>query len=303
MSRCTHCGVTNEPNRLRCATCGAPSFVPSRAATITRTVPRDTPRDTLRVTRESLERSATELSPKPSAKTRIPATAHEAAGAWLIAEVLDKPYPIHRACAVNLGRGSENHVVLPVQQVSRHHATIQWSGDGFDVIDHGSMNGTRVNGEIVSRRRLAESDTIRIGPVEFIFATQVLESVPKGGDTDTAHDWGPVVSQSSFAGVLTHLRLQDVWQMLELGRKTGRLLVQNATKRGAVYFGEGRALHAELGTLVGEGAALALLLLDAGTFRFLPSARIDVSPTIHRPSTCLLLEAARISDEESRETA
>ena len=54
-------------------------------------------------------------------------------GAWLVAEVLEEPYPLYRTAPVNLGRGSDNHVVLPVQQVSRIHATIRWSSDAMGV--------------------------------------------------------------------------------------------------------------------------------------------------------------------------
>lgn len=223
--------------------------------------------------------------------------------AYLIAEVLEIPYPLEPDLVAHIGRSGDNHIVLPAPEVSRHHASIRWAYGAFELVDLGSMNGTRVNGELVTRRTLAESDAIRIGPVELIFGANILESIPRLGDTDTAHDWGPLVSESSFAGVLSHLRPEEVWQMLELGQKTGRLLLQHDRDRGAVYFERGHAIHAELGEVTGEEAALTLLTFQEGTFRFLPSARLDVRQTIRKPSASILLEAARRSDEASRRSA
>lgn len=298
LTTCAHCGGANDSDRLRCATCGAPN-------TSSRRIPvgaQATPRDTIRTSRSAIERVETLLSPQ-TASMRAPENVHGAARAYLIAEVLEAPYPLHAGCSVNLGRGFDNHIVLPVQQVSRHHATLAWSRDGFEVFDRGSMNGTRVNGELVRRRRLDDGSVLKIGPIELIFSMHVLESVPRGGDCETAQDWGPLVGQSSFAGTLLHVRLREIWQMLELGQKTGCLLVQHGDQRGSVTFCDGRALHAEFGALQGDEAALALLLFDAGTFRFLPSPRVDASCTITRSSTALLLEATRLSDEATRGAA
>ncbi|KAJ7252078.1 kinase-like domain-containing protein [Mycena haematopus] len=55
---------------------------------------------------------------------------------------------------IAIGRGAENHVPLVGMAVSRHHATIQWNGrtDKMSVVtitDHGSTNGTFVDGEKV----------------------------------------------------------------------------------------------------------------------------------------------------------
>jgi hypothetical protein len=297
MNTCSHCGTRNDGQRLRCAVCGAPCSAPARPAAVAPSGVRAT-RDTLRTTRSALE--ADRAAPPPSAQTRVPVGPQEALGAWLAADVLDKPYPLHRTFPVNIGRGTENHIVLPVQQVSRLHATIQWSKDAFEIIDRGSMNGTRVNGELVARRRMTDADSIRIGPIEFVFGTKAAESARPTAN-DTAHDWGPVVGQSSFVGVLAHLKLPEVWQMLELGHKTGRLVIQHGDQRGAIYFAQGRVVHAELGALVGEPAAIALLVMNTGTFRFLPSASIDAERTIHRAPTSILLEAARLADENTRE--
>jgi hypothetical protein len=226
-------------------------------------------------------------------------SAPEGPDAFLLSEALEHPYPLHRAHVITLGRGGDNHIVLPVQQVSRLHASIAHVDGAFEITDRGSTNGTLVNDELVPRRRLHERDVIRIGPIEFTFATQIVEQRTRANAGETQHIG--LMAPHSFAGALSELGLPDIWQVLELGQKTGRLLVQRSADRGALYFSRGRAVHAELGALRGEEAALALLAMEHGTFRFFPSDSITEATTIRRPAASLLLEAARISDEATRE--
>ena len=64
---------------------------------------------------------------------------------------------------VVLGREPGCALRLPADDVSRRHARIAPAGDGHLVEDLGSTNGTFVNGEAVSARRLASGDRIRVG--------------------------------------------------------------------------------------------------------------------------------------------
>ena len=60
---------------------------------------------------------------------------------------------------VTLGRNADNDVVLPVDGVSRHHARLQATALGWEVIDLGGINGTWLD-----ERRLRASDATPIGP-------------------------------------------------------------------------------------------------------------------------------------------
>ena len=53
--------------------------------------------------------------------------------------------------------------------VSRRHAEVRPQGSGFRVVDLSSTNGTRVNGEKVAERQLADGDRIEIGNVVLRF--------------------------------------------------------------------------------------------------------------------------------------
>ncbi|HVM07692.1 MAG TPA: DUF3662 and FHA domain-containing protein [Acidimicrobiales bacterium] len=64
---------------------------------------------------------------------------------------------------VSLGRYPDNDIVLPEDEVSRHHAEVRRIEGGFHVVDLDSLNGTKVNGAGVTDRRLEDGDLIQIG--------------------------------------------------------------------------------------------------------------------------------------------
>ena len=54
---------------------------------------------------------------------------------------------------ITIGRLPSCDIPVPDPNVSRKHAEIRPSGDGYVVIDLGSTNGTRVNGATVGERK------------------------------------------------------------------------------------------------------------------------------------------------------
>lgn len=64
---------------------------------------------------------------------------------------------------VSVGRQGDCTIVLADPNVSRHHAEIRPSGEGFVVVDLGSTNGTRVNDAKVSEHQLRDGDEVRFG--------------------------------------------------------------------------------------------------------------------------------------------
>ena len=65
--------------------------------------------------------------------------------------------------ATVLGRAADAPVKLEDNSVSRRHAEVRASGDGFVLVDLGSTNGTRVNGVTITERPLKDGDTITVG--------------------------------------------------------------------------------------------------------------------------------------------
>lgn len=80
-----------------------------------------------------------------------------------------EPVPLRRRTVV-LGRGEQATVRLADEQASSAHASISWSAAGYTITDHGSTNGTFVNGQRISAPTLLKvGDVIRIGRTELRF--------------------------------------------------------------------------------------------------------------------------------------
>lgn len=88
-----------------------------------------------------------------------------------------REYAIAKASLI-LGREAGCDVVVESKNVSRKHAEIVTSPNGYLLIDH-STNGTFVNGEkIPGQRLLARADVIRVGEDDFRF---YADQPPGGG--------------------------------------------------------------------------------------------------------------------------
>ena len=77
---------------------------------------------------------------------------------------------IIRGPTTTLGRSSDNDIVLEGGDVSRHHARLERNGHNLHVIDLGSTNGTKVNGQPVRSYLVQPGDEISFGGIQ----TQLL---------------------------------------------------------------------------------------------------------------------------------
>jgi hypothetical protein len=68
-----------------------------------------------------------------------------------------------------VGRTPDNDITIANGLVSRHHAVITYSNNGYVVADLNSGNGTFVNDQRIEQHTLAESDHLKIGPTVFVF--------------------------------------------------------------------------------------------------------------------------------------
>jgi pSer/pThr/pTyr-binding forkhead associated (FHA) protein len=72
--------------------------------------------------------------------------------------------------AHEVGRDEDVAIRVDEPLVSRRHARIQKRGDGWIVVDLGSTNFTRVNGQRVRREReLEHGDELRFGRAKLVF--------------------------------------------------------------------------------------------------------------------------------------
>lgn len=78
--------------------------------------------------------------------------------------LLGKRFVLDQA-QVRVGRGSDNHIVLEGDSVSRRHAHFERRSSAWYAVDDGSTNGTYVNDEqIHGETQLNNNDRIKIGP-------------------------------------------------------------------------------------------------------------------------------------------
>ena len=70
-----------------------------------------------------------------------------------------------------IGRTDDNFILLSDPSISREHAVITHEGEGYRLVELGSSNGTRVNGEeVIDSVDLSPGDLVEFGSVEFVFA-------------------------------------------------------------------------------------------------------------------------------------
>ena len=79
--------------------------------------------------------------------------------------ISDKKIPLDTS-PLTLGRAADNHIVLPLKSVSKHHGRLERRGGQWHYADLNSTNGTYVNGKRVNVTVLRTGDTLRIGDVQ-----------------------------------------------------------------------------------------------------------------------------------------
>ncbi len=104
-----------------------------------------------------------------SPKTEAPAAAR-LKPAKLVGLHENREYKIPLEGGLTLGRVFDNDVVIKNPTVSRYHARIVAEEDGYVLYDLGSKKGTFLNGDMVDRKLLRNSDMIEIAREDFMFS-------------------------------------------------------------------------------------------------------------------------------------
>ena len=82
---------------------------------------------------------------------------------------------------LTIGRDPANDLVLSDPNVSRFHAEIVTKDGEAEVIDLGSRNGTRVDGQLVERARLDPGTAVGIGPYRLVSDDAGLVATSEAG--------------------------------------------------------------------------------------------------------------------------
>ena len=84
-----------------------------------------------------------------------------------------------------VGRSEHNDVCLPNPYLSRHHAVVVGTPEGYYLVDLNSANGVALNGRRVERAVLCDQDVLTMGP--FRLKIQIAESLARGSPLPEAH--------------------------------------------------------------------------------------------------------------------
>ena len=149
---CNHCGHRNPPESAFCSSCGsALDLKGDRTVTLTAVDPlQDAPgvEDDIVVSVGDLPRGAAVLIVRSGA---------QAGDRFALS-----------AAETRLGRHPDSEIMLDDITVSRRHAAIEQTPEGYVVTDAGSLNGTYVNQERIERAVLHHGDELQVGKFRLV---------------------------------------------------------------------------------------------------------------------------------------
>ena len=149
---CNACGHRNPPDSAFCSSCGSPlDLKGDRTVTLTAVDPlQDAPGvdDDIVVAVGDLPRGAAVLIVRSGA---------QAGDRFALS-----------AAETRLGRHPDSEIMLDDITVSRRHAAIEHTPEGYVVSDAGSLNGTYVNQERIERAVLHHGDELQVGKFRLV---------------------------------------------------------------------------------------------------------------------------------------
>ncbi|NND75275.1 MAG: FHA domain-containing protein [Ilumatobacter sp.] len=150
---CNQCGHRNPPDSSFCSSCGEPlDSLDDRTITLTAV-------DPLQDASGAADDLVVPVGDLPTENGVLIVRAGAQAGSRF---ALDE-------ATTRLGRHPESEISLDDITVSRRHADIERTADGYVVSDAGSLNGTYVNQERIDRMMLRHGDELQIGKFRLVF--------------------------------------------------------------------------------------------------------------------------------------
>jgi len=149
---CNHCGHRNPPESTFCSSCGSPlDKLDDRTITLA-------PVDPLQEAPGGEEDIVVSMNELPAGVGVLVVRGGEQAGDRF---VLDGE-------TTRLGRHPDSEIMLDDITVSRRHADVERTGEGYVVSDAGSLNGTYVNQQRIDRAVLHHGDELQIGKFRLV---------------------------------------------------------------------------------------------------------------------------------------
>lgn len=151
---CNNCGHRNPPGSNFCSSCGEPLDVGRDDRTIV-----FHPVDRLQDAAGPVDDIVVPLSELPVGSGVLLSRTGNSAGMRIL---LDRP-------VTRLGRHPDSDVLLDDITVSRRHAEVVRTAEGYLVRDVGSLNGTYVNQHRVEEAALRHGDELQVGKFKLVY--------------------------------------------------------------------------------------------------------------------------------------
>jgi hypothetical protein len=132
------------------------------------------PYDEFNVSAQVNQAGLTRTSAMQSAASNQAESTNLPANAFLIVDGV-RVFPI-TGNLMNIGRRSDNHLVINDPRVSRVHAQLRFVRGNFIIFDLNSSGGTWVNGERIHQRGLRPGDVISLSGVPLVFGHENQEA-------------------------------------------------------------------------------------------------------------------------------
>lgn len=149
---CNNCGHRNPPESTFCSSCGAPlDITADRTITLAPVDPLQDapgPEDDVVVPVADLPTDAAVL---------VVRSGTQAGDRFTLKDGVTR-----------LGRHPDSEIILDDITVSRRHASIERTDEGYVVEDAGSLNGTYVNQERIERAVLHQGDELQVGKFRLV---------------------------------------------------------------------------------------------------------------------------------------
>jgi ABC transport system ATP-binding/permease protein len=117
------------------------------------------------------------ISQPPAARGELPKSERPRL-VGLSQSIHGEEFPVERA-EIRIGRARENDVVIEHPSLSRQHARLVLSDGEWKIIDNGSANGVRINGEPYAMSALRPGDVIELGHVKLRFCAAGEKFTPR----------------------------------------------------------------------------------------------------------------------------
>lgn len=213
------------------------------------------------------------------------------------------------------GREEGVDILLQDALVSRRHAEVRWSEEGFwYVVDLNSRNGVLVNNvRLTQPTRLEDGTQLQVGGQIFR-----LHLLPPGGDPASLMQQAPQISSletmgpglsladlanqgATYTGEVT-AGVMELLQFFQVTAKSGRLDLSAGSAVSSVWIVQGTPVHASAdnGRLTGMPALVQLANHPPPRFSFHADAQPANVRTLQGSAAGILMEVARQMDEARR---